>query len=85
MLTLDQIEDLRVGGSCALSLQQAAENSGTPFRRCEECRGRGFTRATLLLSPVEMQTLAIAHPDANPAIQYERCMKCGGAGGFVSG
>jgi DnaJ-class molecular chaperone len=85
MLTLDQIEDLRVAGSCALSLQQAAEKSGTPFRRCEECRGRGFTKATLLLSAPEMRTLSTAYPDANPAIQYERCPHCSGSGGFVSG
>lgn len=82
-LTLDQIEELRRGEQPSLSLQEAAHRAGVPFAQCKTCGGRGFTKATLLNSAKAMEVLTIACPDESPAISYERCADCRGAGGRV--
>lgn len=82
-MTLDQIEEMQRGNDPGLSLQQASAKVGLGFRRCENCKGRGFTKATLLMSPQAIWALATACPKEQPAIQYERCNLCDGAGGHV--
>lgn len=84
-MTLDQIEEQRRGEEPSLSLQQAAANTRLPFEQCPECKGNGWTKATLLLSPRAMEVLARECPNEPVAIQYDRCPRCTGAGGFVDG
>jgi hypothetical protein len=81
--TLDQIEELRRGNAPGLTLQQAARKAGLPYQQCTECKGRGFTKATMLLSKKALDLMIRELPNDPPAIQYERCPRCGGAGGFT--
>ena len=83
-LTLDQIEEVRQGHEPSLSLKQAADNVGLPYEECETCKGRGYTKATLLVSMKAIQAIAQVCPDEPVPIQYERCPCCGGAGGWVT-
>jgi hypothetical protein len=85
-MTLDQIEEMRRGEyDISPSLQKASQSVGLGFRQCPDCRGRGFTKATLLVSVKAMQALARDTPKEFPPIQYDRCFRCDGTGGFVSG
>ena len=89
MLTFAQIEDARESlrrggdGKPALSLQQAAVNVGLKFEQCSECRGAGYTKATLLVSMTEIEALAKVNPNGTPPIQYDRCGRCHGDGGWL--
>jgi hypothetical protein len=89
MWTFDQIEDardsLRRGGDGqpALSLQQAAHNVGLSFEQCDECRGSGYTKATLLASMIEIEALMRINPNGALPIQYDRCIRCHGSGGWL--
>lgn len=83
-MTLDQIEEMRKGNAPGPSLQSAAKRVGIGFQQCHECGGRGFTKATLLVSSKGMRALTAACPKELPPIQYERCQRCDGVGGFVS-
>ena len=82
-MTLDQIEERRCGEEPSLSLQQAAANVRLPFQQCSDCKGRGFTKATLLLSPKVLHVLARECPNEPVPIQYDRCARCDGAGGWI--
>lgn len=82
-MTLDQIEEQRRGDEPSLSLEQAARNVGLPFERCSECKGNGYTKATLLVSPTALAALAEACPKEPIPIQYDRCTRCNGAGGWL--
>jgi len=84
-MTLDQIEELRRGERPSLSLEQAARNVRLPFHRCQECKGNGWTKATLILSPHALNVLAVHCPNEPLPIQYDRCPVCRGSGGFVNG
>lgn len=81
--TLDQIEERRRGEEPSLSLQQAANNVRLPFQQCPECKGNGYTKATLLLSPKAMEVLVRECPKEAVPIQYDRCSRCDGAGGWI--
>lgn len=87
--TYAQIEDHRDSlsrggdGQPALSLQQAADNTGLPFEQCDKCKGRGYTKAMLLLSMAEIEALAKVNPNGEPPIQYVRCERCHGDGGWL--
>lgn len=81
--TLDQIDEVRRGEEPSLSLRQAAQNVGLSFIRCKACGGNGFTSATLLVTPSQLQILADAGDDGPVPIQYERCRSCDGSGGFI--
>lgn len=83
-MTLDQIEELRRGSTPSVSLQHAAGGVGLAFEQCSDCKGRGFTKATLLLSTRALHALAVACPKEPIPIQYDRCGRCRGAGGWVS-
>jgi hypothetical protein len=83
-LTLDQIEEMRQGVRPGLSLQQASDNVGLSFKTCQECSGRGWTKATLLASMASMRILAAQNPNEPPSIQYDRCCLCRGAGGWLT-
>lgn len=91
-MTLDQIEarqeDRRNGElwpqPCP-SLKQAAMKTGLAFIQCEKCHGAGYTKATLLDTPKQIKILAKLDPCGEPHIQYDRCPRCDGAGGFVQG
>lgn len=83
-MTLDQIDELRRGEEPSLSLQRAARSVGLDFVQCATCRGNGYTSATLLATPRQIEILAAAGCDDTVPIQYERCTACGGSGGFVS-
>jgi DnaJ-class molecular chaperone len=88
-MTFDQIEDARDSlsrggdGKPCLSLQQAADNVGLPFEQCPECKGNGWTTATLLVSMMAIEALAKACPNDPVPIQYERCNRCHGSGGWL--
>ena len=90
-MTLDQIEaareDRRNGAlwpqPCP-SLMQVARKTGLDFTQCDNCRGAGWTKATLLDTPKQIQLLAKLDPSGEPHIQYDKCPRCDGAGGFVS-
>lgn len=84
-MTLDQIEEIRAGQEPSLSLRKAAANVRLPFEQCDECRGHGYTKATLLLSPKALWVLAKECPHEPVPIQYDRCGRCGGAGGWIGG
>lgn len=83
MYTYDQIEELRRGEKPSLSLRQAAKGVGIDFIQCDECRGSGYTKATLLTSPRALHILAELVPNELVPIQYERCTTCFGSGGFL--
>jgi len=86
MLTYNQIEetrDPRSDGKPSLSLQQAARNVGLDFKRCPECKGRGYTKATLLVSMTEVEALARVKSNGTLPIQYDRCERCRGDGGWL--
>ncbi len=83
MLTFDQIKEIRQGHKPSLSLQQAARNVGLDFQQCPNCRGAGYTKAHLLVSPKTIQIMAKELPDAPVPIQYDRCNRCDGAGGWI--
>jgi len=85
MLTFDQIEETRLDpeGKHSLSLQQAARNVGIPFEQCPECKGSGYTRAILLVSMTEIEALAKVSPNGMPPVQYDRCERCHGSGGWL--
>lgn len=89
-MTFNQIEEVRQGHKPSLSLEQAYNNlvrlrraSGLTFERCPECRGHGWTKATLLPSVKAIEVLARECPDETPAIQYDRCERCRGDGGWL--
>jgi DnaJ-class molecular chaperone len=84
-MTLDQIEELRAGHERSLSLRQAAANVGLPFEQCPDCKGNGYTKATMLLSTRAIMVLARECPKEPVPIQYERCPRCDGAGGWIKG
>lgn len=90
MQTFDQIEEIRRGERPSLSLQQAYDNlvrlgraSGIVFKRCEVCKGNGWTTATLLSSIQAIHALAQACPNEPVPIQYDRCLCCYGSGGWI--
>jgi DnaJ-class molecular chaperone len=82
-VTLDQIEEVRLGHKPSLSLQQAAHGVGIAFEQCTECNGNGWTKATLLASMSAIEALAKACPNEPVPIQYERCQRCNGSGGWL--
>ncbi len=89
-MTLDQIEAGQEGRrngvhwqTPVLSLMQAARKTGLVFEQCKECLGAGYTKATLLDTPKQIALLAKYDPHAAVRVQYERCSRCDGAGGFV--
>jgi hypothetical protein len=82
-MTLDQIEEMRRGEEPSLSLQQAARNTGLGFTQCPDCKGNGYTKATSLLSPKALHVLAIHCPKEPVPIQYDKCCRCDGTGGFI--
>jgi DnaJ-class molecular chaperone len=82
-LTFDQIEEQRRGEEPSLSLQEAARNTGLPFKQCPECNGNGYTKATLLLSPQALWALAKECPKEPVPIQYDKCSRCDGVGGWL--
>ena len=61
-----------------------AKNVGLPFERCSECKGNGYTKATLLVSPTALAALVEARPKEPVPIQYDRCTRCNGAGGWLT-
>ncbi len=69
-------------GRPSLSLHQLAQNAGIPFEQCPECNGRGWARATLLASMVAIRVLAKACPNEPVPVQYDRCSRCQGDGGW---
>ena len=85
-MTLDEIEEMRRGEfHPSPSLQKAANSVGLGFRQCPNCKGRGFTKATLLISAKGLHALATATPREFLPIQYDRCSRSDGTGGFVEG
>ncbi len=84
MMTFDQIEEIRRGEGPSLSLEQAAHNVGLNFQQCPDCRGAGYTCATLLASPKAIHLLAQYLPKEPVPIQYDRCARCDGAGGWIA-
>jgi len=82
--TLDQIEEVQRGEEPSLSLRQAALNVRLPFIQCNTCKGNGWTRATLLDTPKQIQILAAAGDKGPLHIQRDRCPNCDGAGGFIN-
>ena len=88
-LTFAQIEDsrdsLRRGGDGepALSLAEAARNVGLRFEQCPKCQGAGHTKATLLVFMTEIEALAKVNPNGSPPVQYDRCERCNGDGGWL--
>ena len=82
-MTPDQIKEMRRGEKPSLSLQEAARGVGLGFVQCSVCRGNGYTSATLLATPRQIQILAKAGVDDPLPVQYERCTGCGGSGGFI--
>ena len=89
-MTLDQIEaareDRRNGElwpqPCP-SLMQVARKTGLDFTQCEKCKGAGYTKATLLATAKQIAIMAEHDPRGEIPIQYDRCPRCDGAGGFV--
>lgn len=90
-MTLDQIEgaqaERRKGEwhqwTVPPSLQRAARKVGLNFEQCDQCRGAGYLKATLLDTLKQIRILAQSDPQGEPHIAYERCPRCDGAGGFV--
>lgn len=78
--TLDQIEEVRRGDEPSLSLRQAANNARLPFTQCKRCKGNGWTKATLLDTPKQIQ----AASGDEIHIQYDRCPDCDGTGGKLN-
>jgi len=85
MLTFSQIEEVRRGEEPSLSLARAAANVGIGFKQCPECKGNGWTRATLLVSMREIEILAKECSAGEVPIQYDRCDRCRGVGGWILG
>jgi Zn-finger nucleic acid-binding protein len=89
-MTLDQIEAYRedrrngeLNPQPCPSLMQVARRTGLGFTQCPKCRGSGYTKATLLDTPKQIQIMAAHDPKGEVHIQYDRCPQCDGAGGFV--
>lgn len=84
MLTFNQIEELRQGNEApSRSLQSAARNVNIEFEQCPECKGHGYTKATLLASMTAIEALAKVCPTELVPIQYDRCERCHGDGGWL--
>lgn len=82
-MTFDQIEEARRGETPRLSLQQAARNVRLGFQQCPNCRGAGYTKATLLASPRALEILSRECPKEMIPIQFDKCFRCDGAGGWI--
>ena len=84
MLTFNQIEELWQGNKVpSRSLQSAARNVGIDFEQCQECKGHGYTKATLLASMTAIEALSKVCPGEPVPIQYDRCERCHGDGGWL--
>ena len=85
VVTFNQIEEIRRGDQPSLSLKQAAYNAGISFETCLECKGNGWTKATLLASATAIEAVAKVCPKELVPIQYDRCERCHGDGGWLIG